>query len=307
MAITNLTNTTWIFTQPNSTNIYSATTWNIDFTSNGENFTSFNLGNYRGSTSFNYDDIPACSWGSFTNENYKTIKITGGADVENSTFIAWLERVARQEVEPPTFRETKTALKIYEDLTQLEFGSIEKDENSFYLVNEVGLYKGEKIIAEINAQEKLVSGENIVKLNGCSLLMTGELWTYGTHSIATHTLIDTFTPDRLTITASVFDYIQIKGLYLCFKSTDQTLSSNIFINTGFTIHLPSPTNISLPSVFSIPYIHETINDQEIEINNLCLKMSYLYNQGIFRIQLIENVKGVDVITNFGTCEVYAIK
>lgn len=139
-----LIGTTWTLNNVEYTNIYSQTTWNVEFTSNNENFTAFNLLTYTGATSINYNDVSVCNRGAWVNDNYKTITITGGLDVENNIFIGWLKRVGVKHTE---FIETKTALKIYDDLSQAEYNVLEKDNNAFYQVNEVGVYKGEKLVA----------------------------------------------------------------------------------------------------------------------------------------------------------------
>lgn len=45
------------------------------------------------------------------------------------------------------FTETKTGLKIYEGLTAEEYASLTKEEHAFYIVEGVGVYKGETLIA----------------------------------------------------------------------------------------------------------------------------------------------------------------
>ena len=167
MAITNLTGTTWRFNETLS--FESGFTWNINFNSvalvpsymGGGEKTSFTqlktelisyMGNACGMSYWSDGmslNVYQAAWNSvYANENSRTIEITGGADVENADLIAFLQANAEQEIlEPPTFSETKTVLKIYEDLSQKEFEVLEKEANSFYLVNGVGLYKGEKLIA----------------------------------------------------------------------------------------------------------------------------------------------------------------
>lgn len=45
------------------------------------------------------------------------------------------------------FTETKTGLKIYEGLTAEEYASLTKEEHAFYIVEGVGVYKGETLVA----------------------------------------------------------------------------------------------------------------------------------------------------------------
>ena len=102
MSVSNLTNTTWVF--KTTISIPSTTTYYyIDFTSN--NYSWDNLGFYG--NSFYYvsdyrkeseevypiDNEFAITWGAAA---YKTISITGGTDVTNSTLISWLEANAHQ-------------------------------------------------------------------------------------------------------------------------------------------------------------------------------------------------------------------
>ena len=90
------------------------------------------------------------------------------------------------------FTRTKTAIKIYEDLTQEEYDALTKEPHSFYLVNGVGIYKGttlisaganssmDEIVEELNQaiaakQDTLVSGTNIKTINGESILGEGNI------------------------------------------------------------------------------------------------------------------------------------
>lgn len=45
------------------------------------------------------------------------------------------------------FQESNVNLQIYENLTPTMYQNMEKQEHSLYLVNGVGIYKGEKLIA----------------------------------------------------------------------------------------------------------------------------------------------------------------
>lgn len=159
MAITNLTNTTWVF--KDKPTYATEGTFNINFTSNGENFTSLYAANW-GSCVIGYDNYATAYQSGWKNENYKTITITGGDDVENADLIAWLEA---NTLAAPEFTEVKVPLKIYTDLTEDEFSMLEKDEDSFYLVDDVGVYKGDKLIAK---NEKVSVGKSytFTKENG---------------------------------------------------------------------------------------------------------------------------------------------
>lgn len=146
MAVTNLTGTKWLWNSGLSGFPYSAQSFNINFTSNGENFTLLKSYDYVGHIPLYYNQTNVYS-GTWLNDNYQTIEITGGADVENTSLISLLEIAATQIITPPTFQEDKIALKIYTNITRQEFDVITKEPNSFYIVDNVGIYKGETFIA----------------------------------------------------------------------------------------------------------------------------------------------------------------
>lgn len=183
MAITNLTNTTWELNETLS--FESENTWNINFTSyyarpsymGGGEYTEFiglstskpsYMGNREVLTYTAIDgsthQVYSASWQSGTTAETREITITGGDDVENPDLIAFLEANAYNQ-KPLEFSENKTALKIYEDLTEKDYRKLTKDENSFYLVNDVGLYKGEKLIATNSAslEKTIPTDANIIK------------------------------------------------------------------------------------------------------------------------------------------------
>lgn len=145
MAITNLTNTTWKFKDNINTGLYSTKDFTINFVSNGQNFTSM-YGWYPGSPNFRYNDTQVYNSNGWVNEEYKFITIINGEDVENSDLISFLESYA-DYIKPLEFVETRTALKIYEDLLLEEYIDLKKEPNTFYLVKDVGIYKGETLIA----------------------------------------------------------------------------------------------------------------------------------------------------------------
>lgn len=147
--VKNLTNTTWIFKEMVATTT-GLGTYKINFTSNNENFVRLGL-DYRGYTPISYykadgTEVTAFDNSQWTNNKYRTITITGGEDVESMNLLSFLNEVAAK---PLTFAENKTALQIYDDLLPNEYDSLEKEPNTFYLVNGVGVYKGEKLIASI--------------------------------------------------------------------------------------------------------------------------------------------------------------
>ena len=135
-----------------------------------------------------YDDTVVYENGEWVDSSYQNIEVTGGDDATNAELMAVLQENATFI---PNFTETKTALQIYEDLTEEEYNALEKEPNTFYLVNDIGVYKGEKLIAtnadisslensvsnntelinalntdvddlQNNKQDKLTAGENIV-------------------------------------------------------------------------------------------------------------------------------------------------
>lgn len=179
MAITNLTNTIWVLSR--SPILSASFRYNINFTSNQEQFNTFTCSSVGpggdGWRTIEYDAVQAYiepNTSQWANESYRTIAITGGDDVANADLIVFLQ--ANATLYELQFNETKTALKIYDDLTEAEYAFIEKDNNAFYLVNNIGVYKGEKLIAtctnissvkndilsEVETkQDKLTAGNNI--------------------------------------------------------------------------------------------------------------------------------------------------
>lgn len=102
MAISDLTGTTWVLnsTTANPSSTIFAT---LNFSSNSQSFVALTVYDdmdaeqtiaYRGQGA----DFPILvyEWG-WSSEAYRTISITGGTDVTNATFIAWLEANAEQQ------------------------------------------------------------------------------------------------------------------------------------------------------------------------------------------------------------------
>ena len=93
-----LTGTTWFFpsSYTDMDGPWDDTTWNVNFTSNGTNYTALNTDMwnlYYGST---FAFGPASGAPAWTNNNYRTIVITGGTDVTSATLYAWLSANATQ-------------------------------------------------------------------------------------------------------------------------------------------------------------------------------------------------------------------
>lgn len=115
MAITDLTGTTWVFNDYLDDTSLIRTY--VDFTSNGITFASIER-NYSTSPFttniliyYNSNGISTnvCDLDSWTNEAYKTITITGGADATNATLISWLQANATLQETPTT--DTKPIFK----------------------------------------------------------------------------------------------------------------------------------------------------------------------------------------------------
>ena len=98
MAVSDLTGTTWLFKEPTdwTNNTYS---YSINFTSNNQNFTTMWADDDGGFAygELNYNNTQVTQWPSFVNQAYRTISITGGTDVTNSSLISWLETNATQQ------------------------------------------------------------------------------------------------------------------------------------------------------------------------------------------------------------------
>lgn len=262
MAITNLTNTKWIFSEDLANVNYNAESYNINFVSNGEAFTLLDKQSYRGYIPLYYGVIAAFN-GSWTNSNYRTIEITGGQDVENADLIALLETAAIQVKEISGFTETKTALKIYEDLTAAEYNGLTKETNAFYLVNNVGLYKGETLIAtnvdtsnletQISAkQDTLVSGTNIKTINGESVLGSGNIEISGGTDVVANS--GETTTDTLS-TLKVGDTNYGVGSIFQRKLTQPTASFDLPYNTDnkYYVSVDIANNLSVGSIIALQF------------------------------------------------------
>lgn len=101
MAVTDLTNTTWLFNDDYLVDVVQGLNYSINFISNNETFTTIKQGTFRfeGDTTsgllYNGTPVYAYSWSNF-NEAYRIIEITGGTDATNSSLISWLTANATQ-------------------------------------------------------------------------------------------------------------------------------------------------------------------------------------------------------------------
>lgn len=121
MSVNDLTNTTWLF---NSSISYMSrnTGYPLDFTDAGGN-TWHKMTIRTDGIRYAYDDSSYTTVnnnGSWVNNNYKTIHITGGTSVNVDALISWLESNATQQSDPPVvqtigkiFAGTKKVKKIY--------------------------------------------------------------------------------------------------------------------------------------------------------------------------------------------------
>ena len=92
-ALTDLTGTTWqiaeeVASLPNPTLAAS-----LNFTSNSANWDTLILDGEDGDIAYMSADEPTPAYraGSWTNNNYRTVAITGGSDATNADLIAWFE------------------------------------------------------------------------------------------------------------------------------------------------------------------------------------------------------------------------
>lgn len=120
---------------------------NLNFTSNDKNYSSINF-SYPGTYQYSYDEEVAYTRGSWQNDNFRTITITGGEHANDVWVENWLKYITNQLFKT-SVKETKVALKIYDNLSWEEFDKLEKEEHAFYIVNNYGIYKGDKKIASL--------------------------------------------------------------------------------------------------------------------------------------------------------------
>lgn len=96
MAITDLTNTTWLFND--NLSLINEFSYSIDFMSDNINYNYLSY-RFREGDVINYindNDSILVYYDGWANNSYKTIHITGGTDVTNTDLISWLENNATQ-------------------------------------------------------------------------------------------------------------------------------------------------------------------------------------------------------------------
>lgn len=141
-----LHNSAWKFNENVSYDYFE--TRDISFVSNGKHFDSLYFENGEG---LNYYDSVidegVLAYNQLTNKwkksNYSIIKIIGDGNADLFAFLY----INAKYIKPTEFDTIKTELKIYDDLSNEEYASLDKETNSFYFVNNDGIYKGSKMIA----------------------------------------------------------------------------------------------------------------------------------------------------------------
>ena len=115
MAVSDLTNTTWVFNSSIDLSTTGVTPIvegevqykSITFTSNNRNYVKLIVGSTNGVRwnvfaygyeGFSADDVYMSGY--WTDEAFRTIEITGGTDVTNASLISWLEANATQQTTP---------------------------------------------------------------------------------------------------------------------------------------------------------------------------------------------------------------
>lgn len=129
--IDNLTGYTWVgsnsLTVPSDYNMHP---YSVSFVSNNTEYNLINMGLQSGIPKFFYDTTLAYggtygSWdASWKNENYKTIQITGGGDVENTSLISWLKNNGTLTASAGPVSVTSVSLN--KNSSSLEVGSTEQ-------------------------------------------------------------------------------------------------------------------------------------------------------------------------------------
>ena len=127
MAVTDLTGTSWRF--DDSISIFSADNYDIDFINNGKSYYSFAkgegfqhvaLGGWRESNGTNTIDYFYYTNTGWYSDNYKDITSTGGADIQDTTFINWLENNATQIKGSIAYNNTELAAVNFAQVATLE-------------------------------------------------------------------------------------------------------------------------------------------------------------------------------------------
>jgi len=99
VTIDDLTGTTWLFNDTVNIEGYGGS-WDIIFNHGDGMYVGIGIPGYVIDYNTNGNDYTAYYDNAWVDETYKTIEITGGTDVTNVEFIAWLEGNATQSIEP---------------------------------------------------------------------------------------------------------------------------------------------------------------------------------------------------------------
>lgn len=94
--LTNLTGTSWYFNETLVDTPATMTNYSIDFTSNSTSFYVVSIQNTGGSDAVMAYEQTLTYFGSWQNQAYRSIAITGGTDATNADFITWLMANATQ-------------------------------------------------------------------------------------------------------------------------------------------------------------------------------------------------------------------
>lgn len=104
MALTDLTNTTWVFNETVDFSAmgfpasgYVSNSYTINFVSNATNYTKMSVSQYSATSrniSYGYTSAYSSYNNKWTKAEYRTIEITGGTHANNATLIAWLQSTA---------------------------------------------------------------------------------------------------------------------------------------------------------------------------------------------------------------------
>lgn len=100
--ITDLTGTTWVFNN-NINFFYWSNRFYVNFTCNNTNYNQIYILDDEERCMYYYTSNSSVGvyYDGWQSDNYKTITITGGNDVTNSTFISWLQGSATQQQPAP--------------------------------------------------------------------------------------------------------------------------------------------------------------------------------------------------------------
>lgn len=156
-----LTGYTWVGNEPSYiTTPYTNEGYYLSFTDLSNNsYSFFGIGRFDGKKSINYDLEMVLYGASWVDDSYKTIQITGGSDVTNSTLIAWLGLNGTLTVPQP-------AVTVYPS-----FNDVKLTDNTDYITLTInGVDFNLKTISETYLT--LSNGDNLQDSGGNNLITT---------------------------------------------------------------------------------------------------------------------------------------